>query len=426
MEDRMKPFLNYGAMPAVWPKKAKSILIHVISMARIAFLYAKSHCTENRSRLSAIRFRQAGDEISLLKEELRIKDARMIRISAHHRPHYTPTERLAIMELKAARGWSTEQTAETFLLSPETIVYWTKMLDEEGPKALLRTTHPINKLPDFVRYIVARLKVLCPSMGKVGIAQALTKAGLLLSASTAGRFLKKDVPPKEPDGLVAQVSKVTIRARYPNHVWNIDLTIMPTTGGFWTSWFPNSIAQIWPFCWWIACIFDQYSRCVVGFTLFRKQPNASQIRSFLKRAVQKSCCKPKHLITDKGVQFKSRVFRKWCKRKGIALRYGAVGRYGSIALIERFFRTLKGEWLRKILIPLDISGMRSKLTTYIRWYNFFRPHQGLDGASPADIYTSKQQKKDAVTFRPDDKLELLVSFHKGEKLLPIIRLRKAA
>ncbi len=30
------------------------------------------------------------------------------------------------------------------------------------------------------------------------------------------------------------------------------------------------------------------------------------------------------------------------------------------------------------------------------------------------------------TFRPDDKLELLISFHEGEKNLPIIQLRKVA
>ena len=397
-------------------------------MARIALLYTRSRSiitSSYRSKITA-QLQQARDEISLLKEELRIKDERMIRISAHHRPHYTPTERLAILELKAARGWSADQTAEAFLLSPETITYWMKMLDEKEPKSLLRTVQPVNKLPDFVRYVVARLKVLCLSMGKVRIAQALTKAGLLLSESTVGRFLKKDIPPKEPDGLVAQVSKVTIRAGYPNHVWNIDLTIMLTTGGFWTNWLPFAIPQVWPFCWWIASIFDQYSRCVIGFALFRKQPTASQIRGFLRRAVQKNRCRPRHLVTDKGVQFKSHIFRKWCKRRGITLRYGAVGRYGSIALIERFFRTLKGEWLRKILVPLDISGMRRKLTTYIRWYNFFRPHQGLDGASPADIYASKPQKKDTITFRPDDKLELLVSFHDGDKLLPIIRLKKAA
>ena len=35
----------------------------------------------------------------------------------------------------------------------------------------------MNRFPDFVRYIVRRLKVLCPTMGKVKIAQVLCRAG---------------------------------------------------------------------------------------------------------------------------------------------------------------------------------------------------------------------------------------------------------
>jgi hypothetical protein len=38
----------------------------------------------------------------------------------------------------------------------------------------------VNKFPNFVRHIVQRLKVLCPSLGKVKIAQMLARAGLHL------------------------------------------------------------------------------------------------------------------------------------------------------------------------------------------------------------------------------------------------------
>jgi hypothetical protein len=52
---------------------------------------------------------------------LTFKDARMGGIVAHHRPFYRATERLAILELKAARGWSLEQTAKAFFVCPKTI-----------------------------------------------------------------------------------------------------------------------------------------------------------------------------------------------------------------------------------------------------------------------------------------------------------------
>jgi hypothetical protein len=57
------------------------------------------------TRLAA-QLQQARAEIALLREELRIKDARMAEIAAHRRPQYTPTERMAILELKAVRGWN--------------------------------------------------------------------------------------------------------------------------------------------------------------------------------------------------------------------------------------------------------------------------------------------------------------------------------
>jgi hypothetical protein len=55
-----------------------------------------------------------------------------------------------------------------------------KRIDEKDTDALLQLREPVNKFPDFVRYIVQRLKSLSPSMGKVKIAETLCRAGLHL------------------------------------------------------------------------------------------------------------------------------------------------------------------------------------------------------------------------------------------------------
>ena len=62
------------------------------------------------------------------------------------------------------------QTARSLLVTPATVASWMGRLDEEGSKALVQMREPVNKFPDFVRYIVQRLKVLYPTMGKVKIA----------------------------------------------------------------------------------------------------------------------------------------------------------------------------------------------------------------------------------------------------------------
>jgi hypothetical protein len=171
----LKSRLSRLPLPQGWPKRIRSAVIEAISLAHFALTFAQSSAANSRN--AHIRLKQQNDrlrqEVALLNEEIRIKDARMDRIPAQRRPHYLPTERLAILELRAARGWSLSQTARRMLITTATVASWTTRLDEEGPRAIIQTRTPVNKFPDFVRYLVQRLKVLCPSMGKVKIAQVL-------------------------------------------------------------------------------------------------------------------------------------------------------------------------------------------------------------------------------------------------------------
>jgi len=166
------------SLPRGWPRHVRSTMLHVISMAQFALAYTRGWAANSqvaRVRLKAenARLRQ---HVALLTEEIRIKDARMTRITPPRRPHYVPIERLAILELRAGRGWTTKQTANVFLVTAATIASWMKRLDEEGPDALVRIQEPVNKFPDFVRYAVQRLRALCPGLGKVKIAQILCRA----------------------------------------------------------------------------------------------------------------------------------------------------------------------------------------------------------------------------------------------------------
>ena len=249
-----------------------------------------------------------------LREELRIKDARMAHLPAHRRPHYPPMERMAILELRAARGWSLAQTAKAFLVTEATISSWLRRLDEQGPNSLVALREPVNKFPDFVSYLVQRLGVLCPTMGKVKLAQTLSRAGLHLGATTVGRMLKAAGRGKPP---VTPASKPhVVTAHSPNHVGRV------------------------------AVIVDHFSRRVMGIGAFPKPPTSQATRDFIDRTIRSSRTQPKHLICDKGRQFWCSGFKCWCRRRHIRLRFGAVGQHGSIALIERFIRTLKDSLMR--------------------------------------------------------------------------------
>ena len=229
-------------LPTDWPKHVKRGILHVIALAQVALTAARARSVTKRDTIVRLRveLEESQREIYLLEEVLRLKDLRMERITPRRRPHYRGTERMAILELRAARRWSNSQTSERLLLRAATIARWMKRIDEDGEETLLKTSSPANRFPDFVRYTVQRLKVLCPTMGKKRMAQTLARAGLTLSVSTVGRILKErsDTRPEPAEGAVSnepideQVKGRPVQAKAPNHIWQVDLTLVPTAAGF--------------------------------------------------------------------------------------------------------------------------------------------------------------------------------------------------
>ena len=100
-------------LPKRWPSQVRSGVLHAISLAHLTLTFTRSWAANSLN--ARIRLKQDNDrlrqELAMLREEMRIKDSRMLRISAQRRPHYPAAERLAILELRAARGWSRTQTA---------------------------------------------------------------------------------------------------------------------------------------------------------------------------------------------------------------------------------------------------------------------------------------------------------------------------
>ena len=434
-------------LPRDWPRRVKSAMLHVISLAQFALAYTRGWAVN--SQVARVRLKAENDRLrqqaAWLTEEIRIKDARVRRIDPNKRSHYLPTARMSILELRAAHGWSTQQTADAFLVTAATVASWMKRLDEQGADALVQVHEPVNKFPDFVRYAVQRLKTLCPTLGKLKMAGMLCRAGLHLGATTVGRMLKES-PHSTPQKAVVASGRV-VSAKAPNHVWNIDLTTVPSTGGFWTPWLPFALPQCWPFCWWLVMIIDHYSRRAIGFAVFPKPPTSIAIRVFIGRSIADVNAVPDHLICDKASIFWCEGFKRWCKRITIRLRFGAAGKHGSIAVVERFIKTMKNEATRRIVVPLRRELFRRELKTYFAWYNEHRPHATLAGKTPNEAYfrlrtanerprieprerwprrTPCAAPRTLIAGQPGDRFTFQVDFHDGRRHLPIVSLRRAA
>ena len=429
-------------LPRGWTKRTRSSVLHAVSVAFIALTRAWASAATGRNPKTRLRAEldRAETEIALLREELAIKDARWSRVPARRRPHYGATDRMRILKLKAARGWSREDVARVFTVTEETIANWLRRVDEAGPRALVQLARPVNRFPDYVADLVRWLKAMCPTMGKRRIADALARAGLQLGATTVGRMLKDRAPIEPSDGVALEPTESAptsrSRARHPDHIWHVDLTVVPTSAGFWVPWLPHAKVLRWPFCWWLAVVIDQFSRRVHGFALFRQVPDAADVCAFLERVTSRIGRKPKHVVTDKGRQFDCVAFRSWCRERGIRVRYGAVRRHGSIAVIERFIRSMKTECTRRILVPFRLDDMRRELACYATWYNEHRPHQAHGGMSPGEVYREAAAERDRIEPRPRwplavgvervQHVRLVVRRFAGRQHLPVVELKRAA
>jgi len=124
----------------------------------------------------------------------------------------------------------------------------------------------------------------------------------------------------------------------------------------------------------------------MGFSVFPKRPKSLAVRSLLGRMIARASAIPKYLICDKDSIFWCADFKRWCRRKRIRPRYGAVGQHGSIAVIERFIKTMKDEGTRNILVPQRRKDLGRALALYFAWYNAYRPRAALAGTTPNEVY----------------------------------------
>ncbi len=245
-------------LPKAWSKTVRHAVLNVIGLVRVAMMAGREFLIQN-GNVPEAHVHRLETEVALLREELRIIGTRMARIAPQRRPQYSAIERMAIMELRAMRGWSNAETARRFFVTDDTIRSWLRRADDED--SLLQLATPVNRFPDFIRHAVQQIKQFCPSLGKVKIAEMLARAGIHIGKSTVGRILDEK-PAKTPDPSPCKETGKSSRivSKYPNHTWHADTTAVPISGGFWTSWLPNAIRQRWPVCWWQLNVVDHFSR----------------------------------------------------------------------------------------------------------------------------------------------------------------------
>jgi putative transposase len=135
----------------------------------------------------------------------------------------------------------------------------------------------------------------------------------------------------------------------------------------------------------VGAVLDVFSRLPLAAQVFLKEPSAEQMLALLWSAISRHE-PPRHFVSDQGAQFTATAFREALARHGIRQRFGAIGRTGSIAIIERFWRTLKDATRVRLLKPLRQEDLEHRLQSALLHYSAFRPHTALGGATPIEAF----------------------------------------
>ena len=98
---------------------------------------------------------------------------------------------------------------------------------------------------------------------------------------------------------------------------------------------------------------------------------------------------PKGLVfhSDRGSQYTSKRFRKLLQDLNCRASMGDVGACWDNAVVERFFGSLKHDWLFKVAQPTR-EHMKQDVAAYIKYYNVERLHSSNDDQSPVEYENS--------------------------------------
>lgn len=150
----------------------------------------------------------------------------------------------------------------------------------------------------------------------------------------------------------------------------------------------------------IIALLDDASRFIVGIDVFYND-NFINLMSVLKSAVSKYG-RPKVLNFDNGKSYKNKQMELLAARIGTTLSYCQPYTPTGKAKIERWFRTMKDQWMAGLDMHdfHSLDELRGSLHSYVQRYNQ-TPHSSLHGMSPQDRFFSEPEQ---IRRIPDDKI----------------------
>lgn len=179
---------------------------------------------------------------------------------------------------------------------------------------------------------------------------------------------------KHSDSVADNLLNQQFNPTQPNVVWAGDVTYLRTNQG-------------WMY---LAIVMDLYSRRIVGWAI-SKRMTVDLVERALQMAI--NIRRPKAGLmfhSDRGSQYTSRRFSRLLMKYKIIASMSSVGACLDNAVVERFFGSLKNEWLLNV-VHLTRDAMKIDTEEYIRYYNHERLHTTLGDLTPINYEQLQSQ-----------------------------------
>jgi transposase InsO family protein len=289
-----------------------------------------------------------------------------------------PEQRLLLLDTWQRSGLPAADFAALVGISKFTLFAWKKKFEQEGPAGLMdkpKGTPAGSRLPELTKRTILMLKQANPDWGCQKISDMLLRGPALpASASAVAKVLHEAGYQMEEVSTRSHPPRETRFERAkPNQLWQTDLfTFMLKR--------QNRRA-------FLVAFMDDHSRFVVGYGLHASQSSALVIE--VVRASLTAYGVPEEILTDNGSQYVTwrgkSAFTKELEKRGIQQIVAAPRRPQTLGKIERFWGTLWRECIESAVF-VDLGDARQRIGHFIDYYNFQRPHQGIDGLVPADRF----------------------------------------
>ncbi len=206
-------------------------------------------------------------------------------------------------------------------------------------------------------------------IGRYRVRNLMRKLGLRVTQRTAYKVTTKR---KTSDAVADNLLNQNFNPVGPNQIWAGDVTYLKTGEG-------------WMY---LAIIMDLYSRRIVGWYIDKRMTTNLVSKALIKAYNLRQ--PPKGLVfhSDRGSQYTSKRYRKLLAAYDMRASMGDVGACWDNAVVERFFGSLKHDWIFKIAQPTR-AHMKTDVGKYMRYYNVHRFHSANEDLSPIKYEESK-------------------------------------